>query len=256
VRTRKEIERVLALVEEGLNDCQIARATGIPRSTVRNWRMDHRLRSPTTHRRRVCDRCGHEPHAFDRLPPEYVYLLGLYLGDGYITTHARGVLQLHIALDAGYPAIADECRRAVMAVMPTNKVTVRAFAKGQRLSEVTCYSRQWVCLFPQHGPGRKHERDISLERWQLNLLRRCPQLFVRGLLHSDGCRSENVVRRPGKQYRYTRYTFSNRSEDIRRLFCEACAMLGIEWRQMNAWNVSVARRPSVELLDRFVGPKR
>jgi hypothetical protein len=32
-------------------------------------------------------------------------------------------------------------------------------------------------------------------------------------------------------------------------------LLGIEWRAMNRWNISVARRASVAQLDEFVGPK-
>ena len=59
----------------------------------------------------------------------------------------------------------------------------------------------------------------------------------------------------GKAYAYPRYQFSNRSAEIRQLFCAACDCLGIEWRQMNAFNISVARRRSVERLDEFVGPK-
>jgi hypothetical protein len=35
----------------------------------------------------------------------------------------------------------------------------------------------------------------------------------------------------------------------------ACDRIGVEWRQMNRWNISVARRASVALLDRFIGPK-
>ena len=28
-------------------------------------------------------------------------------------------------------------------------------------------SKHWPCLFPQHGPGRKHTRKIELEQWQV-----------------------------------------------------------------------------------------
>ena len=42
---------------------------------------------------------------------------------------------------------------------------------------------------------------------------------------------------------------------IRALFCWACDLLGIEWRVMNEWNISVARRESVATLDEFIGPK-
>jgi hypothetical protein len=75
------------------------------------------------------------------------------------------------------------------------------------------------------------------------------------LIHSDGCRFTNPVRHPKKTYRYTRYTFCNHSDDIRGLFCEACDMVGVEWRRMNRWNISVARRDSVALMDRYIGPK-
>jgi hypothetical protein len=59
----------------------------------------------------------------------------------------------------------------------------------------------------------------------------------------------------GGVYAYPRYNFSNASADIRQIFCDACDLLGIEWRVMNARNISVARRRSVALLDSFVGPK-
>jgi hypothetical protein len=52
-----------------------------------------------------------------------------------------------------------------------------------------------------------------------------------------------------------RYQFSNRSGDIRALFTQACDRLAIDWRQMNGYTISVARRTSVTRLDAFVGPK-
>jgi hypothetical protein len=66
----------------------------------------------------------------------------------------------------------------------------------------------------------------------------------------------NRVHVNGKWYEYPRYTFSNVSDDIRALLCEACDRLGIAWRRMNARNISVARREAVALMDTFIGPKR
>lgn len=115
----------------------------------------------------------------------------------------------------------------------------------------------WPCLFPQHGPGRKHERPIVLEPWQAAIaLDRYPGRFLRGLIHSDGWRGTNRVRGAnGRPYAYPRYQFSNASSDIRALFCAACDRLGVSWRQMNRMNISVARRDSVALLNEHVGPK-
>jgi hypothetical protein len=58
-----------------------------------------------------------------------------------------------------------------------------------------------------------------------------PQAFLRGLIHTDGWRGLNRVRVKGKDYAYPRYQFSNRSDDIRKLFTGACEKLGVEWRQ-------------------------
>jgi hypothetical protein len=58
------------------------------------------------------------------------------------------------------------------------------------------------------------------------------------------------------RYAYPRYFFSNKSVDIRELFCQYCERLGIRWTQSNPRNISVSHRRSVALLDTFVGPKR
>jgi len=38
VRSQAEWDEVHRLIAAGMNDCAIARATGIPRETVRDWR--------------------------------------------------------------------------------------------------------------------------------------------------------------------------------------------------------------------------
>jgi len=139
-------------------------------------------------------------------------------------------------------------------LLPENQQHVQP-KRGEHAVEVSTYSKQLRCLFPQHAPGRKHERRIVLTDWQQKLTARRADLLLRGLIHSDGCRFTNTVRHAEKTYEYPRYNFSNRSDDIRGIFCAACDLLEIEWRVMNRWNISVARRASVARLDEFVGPK-
>jgi len=139
-------------------------------------------------------------------------------------------------------------------LLPGNRAHVQP-KHGEHAVEVGISSRQLPCLFPQHGPGRKHDRRIELAAWQQPLADRCADLLLRGLIHSDGCRVTNAVRHGKKTYEYPRYNFSNRSDDIRGIFCRACDLLGIEWRVMNRWNISIAQRASVARLDEFVGPK-
>ncbi len=206
-----------ALVDLGLNDCAIARLTGIPRTTVRDWRRSTRWRAHQGKRNGAleagsCARCGHPAHAFHEFGSRYAYLLGLYLGDGH-------------------PGPARHVR-----------------VGGQQLEAVPC-------LLPQHGPGKKHERLIELTDWQQRVVNAHAKQFLRGLIHSDGCRFINRIRHGNKVYEYPRYNFTNRSDDIRRIFCDTCDLLGVEWRVMNAMNISVAKRASVARLDEFIGPK-
>ena len=252
MRSVAQIRQVAELIASGANDCEIARLTGIPRRTVLDWRHTRRWEAFPTGAR--CTVCGAPAHRFGELPAQYVYLLGMYLGDGYIV-RSRRTYRLVVAMDGAYPELIAECCRAVTAVVPGAHPCLQR-QKNSRCIWVVKYSRQWPCLFPQHGPGRKHERLIALSGWQKDLVRRHVKAFLRGLLNSDGSRFTNRVRVNGRLYSYPRYTFTNASSDIRRLFCDACELLDIEWRVMNARNVSVAKRASVARLDEFVGPKR
>ena len=115
--------------------------------------------------------------------------------------------------------------------------------------------------FPQHGPGRKHERKIELEAWQREITHAHPGAFVRGMIHSDGCRTVNrfKTKLPSgrvKEYAYPRYFFTNVSADIRALFIEHCELLGVRCTLSNPRNVSVSHRKSVAILEEVVGPKR
>ena len=109
---------------------------------------------------------------------------------------------------------------------------------------------------PQHGAGLKHTRSIELDGLAARDHARVPEMLVRGLIHSDGCRFLNRVRHGEKVYVYPRYMFSNRSRQIHGIFTEHLDLLGIEWRWSNGHTISVARRDSVAKLDAFVGPKR
>lgn len=128
---------------------------------------------------------------------------------------------------------------------------------------VTSYSNHWPCLFPQHGPGRKHERRIALEGWQQEIVDEHPWGLIRGLIHSDGCRVTNwTVRTVGgerRRYEYPRYLFTNKSEDILGICGAVLSRVGVGWKVTRRggapYNVSVARRAAVALMDEHVGPK-
>jgi hypothetical protein len=250
MHARERVDAALALADRGLNATEIARLTGVNRRTISDWL---RLGPPTgwAPPGPTCDRCGLGAHAYDELPADYTYLLGLYLGDGCLSSHPRDVYKLRIVLDVKYPRIVAECEAAMQAVMPRSEAS-----RHRRVSncyEVYSYSKSWPCLFPQHGPGRKHERRIELTDWQRRHVIRDPKLLLRGLIHSDGCRFINTGR---GGWRHPRYTFCNVSDDIKRIFCDACDLLGLRWTLAPPKTVYVSRKADVALLDEFIGPKR
>lgn len=231
---------------DGSPTAEIARAAGIPRSTVRYWIAHDWFAGD----RRRGDSCDNHLVTEDLGGP-YSYLLGFYLGDGCLSLTARGVYRLRVTLDTKYPGIIDDCSRAMAIVMPDNKVG--------RVSRIGCldvysYSKHWACLFPQHGAGPKHLRPIILADWQVEAaLDRHPHLLLRGLIQSDGWRGTNRV--PGG-YEYPRYMFTNRSADIRSIFAEACERMAITCRPCGDWQVAVSRRRDVARMDAFIGAKR
>jgi hypothetical protein len=231
-RTQEEVAVVLQLSADGMNATEIARVTGLNRRTICDW-----IRGKTPDRERAalrCKVCAGRPQDLPRGP--YAYLLGLYLGDGHILLHRKGVYRLRIYCADTYPALKDECELAILDVMG-GKVG-RLFRIG--CEAISSYSKHWLCLFPPYGHGMKHTRPIVLEDWQQDIVDRFPAPFLRGLIHSDGCRVLNRVNGTP----YPRYHFSNASADIRALFGRACDQLGIEWRPNNARNLSVAARAS------------
>jgi hypothetical protein len=247
-----EVARALRLREQGLNISQISRATGASRSAIRAW-IDGRVpqRKPAAR-----PSLGGPAAVFPELVQfSYAYLLGMYLGDGLVSKGPRGSYRLRVFLDRAYPMIVLECQTAMKIAMPMSTPGILQHPH-ERMSVVNSSSKHWPFVFPQHGAGMKHTREIRLVNWQREILDRYPWRFLRGLIHSDGCRAINTIRHPKRTYAYPRYQFSNRSDDIRALFCEYCDKAGVEWRRMNRWNISIARRESVALMDRFIGPKR
>lgn len=247
MRSHHDVADVLSLTAAGLSDHETSRRTGVPRTTVHRWRTTGAPTTPGA----PCPIC--EGGA---LPPaaHYAYLLGLYLGDGWIGEHRRAVTRLCVYLDDGYPGIVQACAEAMEAVRPGQHAD-RYEHRGSNMVIVRMYSRHWPCLFPQHGPGKKHERPIVLARWQQDIVDAQPEALLRGLIHSDGCRVMNRASTEKKTYFYSRYQFSNRSQDIHAIFRDACDRVGVAWRPSGSYTTNVSRRASVAKLDAFIGPK-
>ena len=247
--------RAISLLAHGQSFREASAATGISQRALREWWSSPEKLYLSSNR--TCPRCAEAKTTVEPWP-DYAYLLGLYLGDGCISRPrpSKDVWALRIMCADAWPGLIVECKRTMIAVRPGNSVCM---IQKEGCVEVVSTSKHWPCLFPQHGPGRKHKRKIELEPWQQEIVDAHPGDFARGLFHSDGCRLINRVRRPVKGgdrwYEYPRYLFVNRSADIHRLCGEALDRLGVAWRFSKPTTISVARREAVARLDEFVGPK-
>jgi hypothetical protein len=251
-RTQAEFESAMTLMQAAYSDSEIERLTGIPRGTVSAWRQGRGL---TYHRRLATARPSWRPSE----PRAYCYLLGVYLGDGCIRVLPSRAAALVVSLDSSYPRIVAEVEAAMPSVFPGTRVSRLTRMAGSVIA-LQMYHPALPYAFPQHGPGRKHTRPILLTAWQRKLTETDPGCLIRGLIHSDGCRTINRFKTKlpsGRvaEYSYPRYFFSNLSADIREIFCNHCDLLGVRWTQSNSRNISVSHRPSVSRLDEFVGPK-
>lgn len=247
-RLRAEVRRLRAA---GLTYAGIGEALDVPRTTARRWATQEPVRTEEPAPCPVCQ----DGDALSCAPASYCYLLGQYLGDGHLVTRAR-VPVLRIYACADYPWVTHEIEEAVQSVRGRSPGLVTGPARSEHVVTVQSYWMHWPCLFPQHGPGRKHERRIVLEPWQQELVDAHPWPLIRGLIHSDGCRATNRVRVHGKSYAYPRYFFSNKSVNILAIFTSALDRVGVQWRLNRYDSVSIARHTSVALLDEHVGSKQ
>jgi hypothetical protein len=117
-RSVAEVRKVELLRAQGLSDYEIARRSGVPRSTVNRW---GRVGLPARQRMHgglaaACATCGQGHQGVHELPGgPYAYLLGQYLGDGTISRNGRSGRGhvLRIFSDALYPGVIRECCVAI-----------------------------------------------------------------------------------------------------------------------------------------------
>jgi hypothetical protein len=161
MHSQATVDAALRLSAIGILDKENALICGVSVAAIRHWRAGRRrvTSGRAAIRRNTCPRC----HARPMDESSYAYLLGLYLGDGHIVHGPRDVYVLSIACSDDWPGLMAAARQAMAAVMPASSV---CGVKQTGCTMIKSYSKHWACLFPQHGPGRKHQRKIELAHWQ------------------------------------------------------------------------------------------
>lgn len=173
MREYSEYQQILELWELGMAKQHMAFRLDIPRTTVQdcisrygnlNGLEENRARASRSVPGEVLNRIKNADNV--QTQEAYAYLLGMYLGDGNITK-VRNVYRIRITLDTRYPGIIQTCSENLQTLLPQNQVgSLERYYRG-RLScvDVSCFYKFWPDVFPQHGTGVKHAREIRLEDW-------------------------------------------------------------------------------------------
>ena len=255
VRDPAVVRSALLASDAGMSDAENAAQHGVAIKTIRRWRRLYQRQGQTrgqSHLLARCPLCEGGSLARDA----YAELFGWYLGDGHITLGRRQVYALHIYNDRRYVELNSHLKTLLKAVKPGCRPHTRE-VPGCIVTTVSW--KHWPCLFPQHGPGRKHERRLEMASWQRDIVEQHPADFLRGLFHSDGARVANWATRTvagtRKRYAYPRWMFVNRSPEILTWCTEALDLVDVPWRCPRDTCVAVSTRAGVARLDALIGPK-
>lgn len=231
------IDRAIELKKENKNNSQIAKEIGVPRTTIISW-FKRIEKNGNVYKKQEINFLDIEKN----IGGSYSYILGMYLGDGHISKCLR-TYRFRIFQDSTYKDIIDNCVFHLKKIFPNNIISIFRW-HCDNCKVIILYNNNLAEIFPQHGPGKKHLRKIELLDWQKEIINKYPREFLCGLIDSDGCRflCNN----------YLYYQFTNKSEDIKDMFCDVCKILGIEYLRYNKYkNIRISKRKSVEKIEKI-----
>lgn len=250
MRSKEEKEKILECWKNKVSQNKASQLLNIPRSTIKDYYK--RLNSGiiiNDEQKIVLKDLGENLTEADLFRAhQYCYVLGFYLGDGHISKIKR-TYRIRIFQDKKFKNLIEEQSKALQDIFPENKVSLIKHAENCVV--IQTYSNYIIELFPQHGPGKKHEREITLQEWQRKLIEQNPKPFIKGLIISDGCRFKQT------NCNSFYYQFTNMSLDIKNLFVWACGLIGINLikQNTNSKNIMVRNQDYVKILDEFIGEK-
>jgi len=211
-KTKEEVEKVLELFKLGNSNLKIHKILGFDRSTIRAI-----LKNPDEYLSLSMQEHKFNLSLIDK--KNYSFLFGIYLGDGCISkTNKKNLFKLRIFCDNKYPKIIDEIIKSINDILPNSNARIKRHT-NDNCSEIYVYSIHLLSLFPQHGSGKKHERQIILDDWQKEIIDEYPMDFLKGLIYTDGSFYYSD--------KYERCNFVNKSIDIINLCSETMNKLNI-----------------------------
>jgi len=221
------------LFRSGYNKTKISNELGLHRGTVRKWLG---LTEPPLSR--------YKNYSLIDLvylnTGIYSYLLGLYLGDGYINS-CSNTFKLRFFLDKKYVDLNRFVHKQMNELFKENKISI---SNRDTWEVYTVYNNDLPVVFPQHGKGKKHERKIELLDWQLKIIDW--KELMKGLFHSDGC----FYKSKGRYF----YEFKNFSPDIINIFKCCCEKNNIEYT-FGERVIRIYKKNSVQKMKDLIGTK-
>jgi len=263
-------EQVIKLHHEGNNYSKISKTLNISRFIIKEW-----ITGNKRHVRKNEDEILSSDDFFkyfitniensEEYRKSYYYLLGQYLGDGCITEMKnKRTYRLRIACADKYPKIIEELKYCLNVIFPYNKI--------QEVQSVGCkmvgiYNTNLPLIFPQHGTGKKHNRNIKLIDWQEKYLQH--NELAKGLFHSDGCYFVNKIKnKKTLKYReYPTYWFTNCSEDLHNIFQTCLISMNVNFRfeeqrrvniqlKSKIWHTKICKIKDINKLKDIIGIKQ
>jgi Homeodomain-like domain len=176
----------LELVEAGLSDCEVARRTGIARTTIRDWRRppSRQYRGRSARICVTCPRCGRAGRQMSFAPGDYAELLGLYLGDGYLVRTPR-TWRFRLYLDSKHHEIVNESSELMRRCFRGNSVT-HLYRHDGAMTVLSVYSSHLRVLQLLPGHPRHVLRDLRSGRRQVPTVRQAHQDLSAPERRADG----------------------------------------------------------------------
>lgn len=273
MRSKEEISLIFKLYKSGLSQHKIAKATNISRGTIKdyvskfkkgNTDIDLINKGFKVKGLKIINDLHHPSKTNKTIYKTYSYLLGMYLGDGSLTKikNKKDLYLFRIHQDAKYPNIIEEIKKAIITILPENKVCLVPKKYNDKISsfDICTRSKLFLKLFPSAKSGRKHTYSIILEKWQKELIDRYPKQFLRGLIQSDGSRYKATYSKNSWHY-----NFVQKSDDIFNLFLYICNALNLKVgfrmhttttkdKKHDSWIGTISSK-NTAFLDTFIGPK-
>lgn len=243
MRTENQYQKAINYHNKGLNETEISKIINVPRTTIIGW-----LKKKPNFERVIINFNPKDYVINNNLQNTYSYILGLYLGDGYINQMKnKRTYRLRIFNDVKYDKLNKYIISELQKLFFNNKV---GFVDSKTWLSIYVYSNKLPQLFPQNGSGKKHNRKIKLFDWQIDVISN--KYLLMGLFHSDGCHYFNNIK--GKKYES--YSFSNKSKDIYEIFQNCCKSLNIEYtKSAKTPNTEIRQKNSVNYLKNNIGTK-